>query len=145
MAVQSDSLSVLVVDEEPEILSFFARLLDANGMRALLARDGAEAIGIAKRGYVPIDLVLTDIHLKANADAPGVDSGQELVGRLRELRPEVRALFISAFLDSGVIRIELADPVFQAEWNGSDEGLLGWIRTAASAPLVQRMGSIHRH
>src|SRR5580698_483772 len=48
------SLSVLVINEDAEILSFFARILDGNGIRALLARDAGEAVGIAKRGYVPI-------------------------------------------------------------------------------------------
>src|SRR6204780_4721596 len=82
MPISDNSLSVLVVDEEAEILSFFARILEANGMRALLARNPGEAVGIAKRGYVPIDVVLTDVSLKTDAAASDVSTGSELVDRL---------------------------------------------------------------
>jgi len=142
MAVCADSLSVLVVDEDPEILSFFARVLDINGMRALLARNQDEAIGIAKRSYVPIDLVLTDVLLKPDDGTPELGSGPLLVERLRELRPEVRALYMSAYLDAEVIRIELMDRGFETTSKNSDnQGLLESIRRAAAAPLVRRVGS----
>jgi CheY-like chemotaxis protein len=131
VAKDSASLSVLVINEDAEILAFFARILDSNGIRALLARDAGEAIGIAKRGYVPIDLVLTDFAL--NPDA---------VGGLRLLRPEVRALYMSAFLDSGVIRIELVDRGFHTTSRNSDHGgLIESIRIAAAAPRTRTSGS----
>ena len=139
-----DSLSVLVIGEEPEILAFFARILDTNGIRALLARNALEAIGIAKRGYVPIDLVLTDVLLRPDAATPDIGSGQELVDRLRELRPDIRALYMSAHLDSGVIRIELLDRgLHHMSKSADDRGLIESIRTAAAgAPvgLVRGMG-----
>src|ERR1035438_5548069 len=113
MANSSVSLSVLVVDEEPDILSFFARILDSDGLRPLLARNPQEAIGIAKRGYVPIDLVVTDVALRPETNGPELTNGHDLVDRLRELRPDIRALFMSAYLDSGVIRVELMDRGFE--------------------------------
>jgi DNA-binding NtrC family response regulator len=141
MAVRADPLSVLVIDEETEILSFFAKVLDANGMRALLARNATEALGIARRGYVPINLVLTDVFLKPKAVSSETSSGPEVVDQIRELRPEVRALYMSAYLDSEVIRIELIDRGFQTtSKNADDRGLIESIRNAAAAPLVRRMG-----
>jgi DNA-binding response OmpR family regulator len=125
MAVRSDPLSVLVVDEEPEILAFIARVLDANGMRALLARDLMEAVGIAQRGYVPIDLVLT------NADA--------IVDAIRDFRPEVRALYVSAQLESGIIRLAVMNQ------STDDEGLIESIRKAAQAPMVHKTGGSASH
>jgi DNA-binding NtrC family response regulator len=140
MAVATESLSVLVVDEDPEILSFFARILDLNGMRALLARNHDEAISIAKRGYVPIDLVLTDICLKPEDGKSDLSSGPALVERLRELRPEVRALYMSAYLDSEMVRIELMDR--RGESASDERGLLESIRSAAAAPLTRRVGGM---
>jgi CheY-like chemotaxis protein len=141
-----ESLSVLVVDEDPEILSFFARVLDGSGMRALLARGPHEAIGIARRGYVPIDMVLTDVSLKPDAAEPDLSSGSQLVERLRELRPEVRALFMSAYLESGVIRIELMNSGLETASTGPDgKGLVEWIRNAGAAPMVHRMGGTSRY
>jgi len=141
MPKDADALSVLVIDEETEVLCFFAGILNANGMRALLARNANEAIGIANRGYVPIDLVLTDVLLKPNAAMPDLDSGLELVNKLRRLRPEIRALYMSARLDSEVIRIALMDREFFPVWKRSDDpGLIEAIRAAACAPLVHAAG-----
>jgi DNA-binding NtrC family response regulator len=142
MAPETASLSVLVIDEEAEILSFFARILDSNRIRALLARNASEAIGIAKRGYVPIDLVLTDVLLKPDPAAPDLGTGPELVDRLRQLRPELRALYMSTCIDSEVIRIELVDRGFHTMSKSSDDrGLIESIRTAAAKPLVHMAGS----
>jgi DNA-binding NtrC family response regulator len=142
MATNSSSLSVLVIDDDAQILSFFARILDSNGIRALLARSADEAVGIAKRGYVPIDLVLTDVALKPESAASDPYSGPELVDRIRQLRPEVRALYMSAFVDSEVIRIELVDRGFHTTSKSADDGgLIGSIRTAAAKPLVHTAGS----
>ena len=141
MSVCADSLSVLIVDEDPEILCFFARILDSNGMRALLAHNEDEAIGIAKRSYVPIDLVLTDVSLKPSGGTLDPSSGHLLVERLRELRPEVRSLYMSAYVDSEVIRIKFMDRGFETTSKSSDDqGLLDSIRSAAAAPRVRRMG-----
>ena len=130
MAPDNDYLSVLVINEVAEILSFFARMLDSNGIRALLARNADEAVGIAKRGYVPIDLVLMD-----------AAAGSDDVQRLRLLRPGVRVLYMSAYLDSGVIRIEL-DRGFHTTSKAADhEGLIDSIRAAAARPLVHMAGT----
>jgi CheY-like chemotaxis protein len=141
MATDRTPLSVLVIDDDAEILSFFAKILDSNGIRALLARNAGEAVGIAKRGYVPIDLVLTEVLLKPDAAAPDVDNGPALVDRLRQLRPDLRALYMSARVDSGVIRIEFVDRgVHTLSKNSDDRGLIESIRTAAR-PMVRTAGS----
>jgi DNA-binding NtrC family response regulator len=133
-----DSLSVLVVDEAADVLFFFSRLLSANGMRALLARDAEEAIRIAKLDYVPIDLVVTDVFLRRDAAEASAGSGLDLVARLRELRPNVRVLYMSAFVDSEVIRIELQERRFGVTSKTSDDpGLIESIRAAINAPLEQ--------
>jgi DNA-binding NtrC family response regulator len=127
MAPYNASLSVLVINEDAEILSFFARILDSNGIRALLARNAGEAVGIAKRGYVPIDLVLTDVAVKPDA-----------VDRLLQLRPELRVSYMSAYVDSGVIRIELVGHGFHTTpKDGENGGLIESIRTAAAGTPTQ--------
>jgi CheY-like chemotaxis protein len=136
-----NSLSVLVIDKEPEILSFLARILDSNGIRALLARDAGEAIGIAKRSYLPIDLVLTDVLLRPDATAPEIGSGPELVDRLRQMRPLLRSLYMSAHLDRDVIRIELLDRGLCHTSKSSDHrGLIESIRAAAARPIQRAHG-----
>lgn len=139
--VESDPLSVLVVDEEPEILAFLASLLDKNDMRALLARDAREATDIAKRGYVPIDLVLSDIVVKESKGDSGVSeiAGAELVNRVREIRPGVRVLYMSAYIEGSVIRIQLVNRRRDEELpTVSEPNLIEAIRAAAVAPLTFR-------
>jgi CheY-like chemotaxis protein len=143
MPARKDSLSVLVVDEEPEILAFFARILHSNGMRALLARTPEEAIAIARRGYVPIDLVVTDVLIRTEETRPRQDgNGSELVARLREFRPDVRALYMSANAEKEVIRVELMDRNFDGTSKAEAPGLVESIIAAATAPLVHRFGGM---
>ena len=134
-----DALSVLVVDEEPSILTFLASLLETNGMRALLARSAHEAIGIAQRGYVPIDLILTDIVVKESIADSGISeiTGAEMLNRLRQIRPDTRALYMSAYVDTGVIRIQLMNRQ-DGEDSVKDQALIESIRMAAVAPLTFR-------
>jgi DNA-binding NtrC family response regulator len=136
-----DSLSVLIVDEDPDILAFFARILSMNGIRALLARTPDEAMGIAKRGYVPIDLVMTDLALRSSPGEGDFASGRDLVEDLRRTRPEIKALFMSSYLDSGVIRVQLMDRNFETSSKNPDhEGLIESIRRAARVPRTYSAG-----
>ncbi len=135
-----DALSVLVVDEELSILTFLASLLEANGMRALLARSAHEAVGIAQRGYVPIDLILTDIVVKESMADSGLAeiTGAEMLNRLRQIRTDTRALYMSAYVDAGVIRIQLMNRQSDEDHTTPDNTLIESIRTAATAPLTFR-------
>ncbi len=104
----SDPLSVLVVDEDVSVLAFLARLLDANGIRALLARSAEEALSIAQRTYVPINLILTDVTVReAVADSVSESAGAQVASRLRQIRPDARVLYMSAYTDAGMIRIQM--------------------------------------
>lgn len=139
MAKHSDFLSVLIVDNTPLILVFLARLLHADNIRALLSRDSLEAVGIAERNYLPIDLVL------ANIVAPGIDAYQ-LVNRLREIRPGLPALYMSATLDREVIWIELM-PEGMGSFIPAGPGLaetgdlIQSVRSACAQPLRRAAGA----
>ena len=65
---------VLIVDDDPEIARFLARLLSADGHQVSVARNGTDAL--AKAAAHPPDLVLLDLGL------PGV-SGLDVCRRLK--------------------------------------------------------------
>jgi len=137
----SDPLSVLVVDEEPSILAFLARILDANGIRALLARSAEEALGIAERGYIPINLILTDVTVReALSDSVSESAGGQLVARLRQIRPEARALYMSAYTDAGMIRIQLMNRQRTPGDKTAGGDLIASIRAEAIASIVAHAG-----
>ena len=50
---------ILVVDDEPEALTFLEIVLKRNDYRPLLARDGAEALELLEK--LRVDLILADV------------------------------------------------------------------------------------
>jgi DNA-binding NtrC family response regulator len=117
-----NSCAVLIVDQEPEILVLLSGMLENNGFRTLLARTSSEALEIARRDYLQIDLMLCNTRID-NLMVP------DLLTALREIRPGLRAVRMSAFVEGGMIRISVA-----AESGGSDRDLIAAIRAALRAP-----------
>jgi DNA-binding response OmpR family regulator len=95
---------VLVIDDEPRIVSFVSRALKAEGIRVDGAHDGVRGLNLAQSGRY--ELVILDLLL------PGMD-GITLLRRLIEERPEQRVLVLSALSD-------VADKVRCLEIGASD-------------------------
>jgi DNA-binding NtrC family response regulator len=87
--------SILIVDDDPAMGDMLASMLGEAGYRTTVAGSAPEAAEIASADE--FDVVLSDIKM------PG-GSGIELVGRLRDLRPEMPVVLMTAFgsLDSAV-------------------------------------------
>jgi DNA-binding response OmpR family regulator len=78
--------TVLVVDDEEDIVALMRDFLEAEGYAVLAAYDGATALATLERE--PVDCVLLDVMM------PG-QSGFEVVRRIRD-RGDVPVLFLSA-------------------------------------------------
>jgi len=87
--------SVLVVDDDTAMREMLVSLLEEQGLRAVAAGNAAEAIERVRNDEFAA--VLSDIRM------PG-KSGIEMVGELRELRPDTPVILMTAFgtLDSAV-------------------------------------------
>jgi two-component system cell cycle sensor histidine kinase/response regulator CckA len=81
--------TVLVVDDEPHVLSVAARSLERSGFHVLRASDGRSALEMLD-GRGPPDLVLTDLMM------PGM-GGVELGRRLKQLWPALPVLYMSGY------------------------------------------------
>jgi DNA-binding response OmpR family regulator len=81
---------VLVVDDEPRIVSFVARALSAEGFQVDGAQDGIRALELASSGSY--ELVVLDLLL------PHLD-GMSVLQRLMETHPDQRVLVLSALGD----------------------------------------------
>jgi two-component system copper resistance phosphate regulon response regulator CusR len=81
---------VLVVDDEPRIVSFVSRALSAEGFQVDGAHDGIRALELAKTGRY--ELVVLDLLL------PHLD-GIAVLRDLLESRPDQRVLVLSALSD----------------------------------------------
>lgn len=84
--------SILVVDDQADVREYVSIALETYGYPVLKAAGGAEAISLFRRHADTVGLVLTDIVM------PGM-SGRELVMRLEQMRPGIRALFMSGHTD----------------------------------------------
>jgi two-component system cell cycle sensor histidine kinase/response regulator CckA len=84
------SQSVLVVDDEPMIRWFAARVLREEGFGVHEATDGAEALELIRAGIPDLDVVLSDIVM------PGMN-GVQLVQSLSTLRPDLPVILMSGY------------------------------------------------
>jgi len=82
--------TVLLVEDEPSLLNFVARLLKKTGLAVLAAKGPAEALRLAEANPDAIDLLLTDVVM------PDM-SGRELQQRLLQRCPQLRTLFMSGY------------------------------------------------
>ncbi len=78
------------MDDEPDIRSAVAELLELEGYQTLTAADGTEALETVRRLGNGIDLVLLDLTM------PG-PSGSEVLARIREIDPSIRVILSSGY------------------------------------------------
>ena len=88
---------ILVVDDDALMLSMIGRAL--HDYEVTLARDGDEALRLTAPG-MRLDLLITDYLMPAMM-------GDELLGRIRERRPSLKALVISGH--GGLLEREMPD------------------------------------
>jgi signal transduction histidine kinase/CheY-like chemotaxis protein len=82
--------TVLIVEDQKEVLQLARTTLESYGYRVLEAAHAEEAI-LVSGGYPgPIDILVTDVVL------PGMN-GRELAGRLIASRPAMKVLFVSGY------------------------------------------------
>jgi len=79
---------ILVVDDEPGIVSIARQTLEAFGYQVETATDGVEALELYREGGGEVDLILTDLMM------PRMD-GAALIEAIRKLDPEVPIVAVS--------------------------------------------------
>jgi len=89
-ATARGSETVLVVEDDPAVLSLSSRALEAEGYTILCASDGADALRIVERYGGEIHLLLTDVVM------PGM-SGRELAEQMAARRAGIRILYMSGY------------------------------------------------
>ena len=82
--------SVLVVEDDPDVLEIVLQVVKDFGYDALSARDSIEALAIMEQRR-PIDLLFTDVVM------PNGTNGVELAREARVLQPGIRVLLTSGY------------------------------------------------
>ena len=99
MTKKEPRLSVLIVDDEEDILNILKFILTKEGYQVDTALDGKQALQLFKKGSY--DIVLTDLRM------PEMD-GIELLERIKEIRPETEVLIMTAYasIESAVLAMK---------------------------------------
>jgi PAS domain S-box-containing protein len=94
--------TVLLVEDEPAVLSLAARVLRGRGYQVLQAHDGSDALQVQEEHAGPIDILITDVVMPKLG-------GVELAGQLHETRPQTRVIYMSGYTDNRTVRDMMAD------------------------------------
>ena len=95
--------TVLLVEDEHALRKLTRKTLLAAGFSVLEAKDAFEAIAIAKKTELRIDLLLTDVIM------PGM-SGRALAETLSPHRPEMRVVYMSGYSDGVIANHGVVEP-----------------------------------
>jgi CheY-like chemotaxis protein len=97
------SESVLLVEDEDAVRRLVCRVLEGAGYRVFEAETPLEALHFCEQHPEPIDLMVTDVVM------PGM-SGRELASRTATLRPEMRVLYVSGYMEEVMAQHGVREP-----------------------------------
>lgn len=86
----NNKTSILVVDDEKDIVTFIEQSLQRNGFKVSAFTDSAMALGDFKVNCKTCGLVISDIRM------PGMN-GYELIRKAKEIDKQVKVVLMSAF------------------------------------------------
>ena len=81
--------SILLVDDELDIVNSVKRWLQADGFKVYGFTNPLQALEYFQNNYDKIDLVLSEITMRKM-------NGYELVKRIKAIRPETKVIFMTA-------------------------------------------------
>jgi CheY-like chemotaxis protein len=120
-SIVGGSETVLLVEDEAGLRNLLRELLEGNGYRVLVARDGMEALQVAAGHAGPIHLMVTDLIM------PGA-SGREVAAEIKTARPGTRVLYISGYTDDAILRQGALGPAAFLEKPFAADSLLRKVR-----------------
>ena len=132
------SATILVVEDDDGVREVSVAILRGLGYRVLVAPDGAEALRIFGEYGAQVDLLLVDVVL------PGGMRGDEVARRLGDIRPALRTLFMSGYIENPIVHRDhldngvqlLGKPFQRAELAHKVAEMLGGARTDTATSRV---------
>lgn len=97
--------TILVVEDDESVCDLVSRILTAAGHEVLMARNGPDAVALARKAKV-IHLLLTDVIMPEM-------SGRGVAERVAALHPGVKVLFMSGYTDNVVAHHGILEPGVQ--------------------------------
>ncbi|MFH1169777.1 MAG: response regulator [Chloroflexota bacterium] len=94
----TETASVLVVDDNEDLLNTFSLILKRRGFDVATAEDGACAVDKFSRGH--FDVILMDIVMPRM-------NGVEAFRRIREINPDARVILMTAYSEDNLMQLAL--------------------------------------
>jgi signal transduction histidine kinase len=119
--------TVLLAEDESEVRALACEFLTSAGYRVLLAEDGLRAMQIAEHDN-SIDILVTDVVMPRMR-------GPELAKRMKRLKPELKVVYVSGYLEPNEIDGDLLSEAFFLNKPFSREMLVNQIEEALRKPV----------
>ena len=98
--------TVLVVEDDPDVLAMIVSLLGKYGYLVISAADGEEGLRLAETYGEDIDIVLSDIVMPRM-------NGHDLAAALKIKRPKIKVLLMSGYDQAQAEQAEAPDILFK--------------------------------
>ncbi len=95
--------TILLTEDETDVREIARQFLESGGYQVIEAKDGIEALQLARENRGKIDLLVTDMVM------PGM-TGRELAVRLEQEHPEIGVVFMSGYSEHAATEMADADP-----------------------------------
>jgi CheY-like chemotaxis protein len=94
--------TILLVEDDATVRAVARAILSSRGYDVIAAVDAAEALAVCREAGQPIHLLLTEVVMPRM-------SGRELAGRIAEIRPAIKVLYMSGCTEDTVIHHGVVD------------------------------------
>lgn len=115
MAIELKEKKILIVEDDPPLLSILKETFTAEGFTVFVAQDGEEGLAVAKK--IQPDLVLIDILL------PKLD-GITMASEIKEAGIDTKMIFLTNLSDVGNITkasaVAFTDYLVKSDWKIDD-------------------------
>jgi hypothetical protein len=89
--------TLLVAEDDEGVLRFVCEILEREGHKVIRARDGSEALALARKHGGDVRVLLTDIRM------PGID-GRQLAEAVVRMHPHIRVVYMTGFSEEQFAR-----------------------------------------
>jgi CheY-like chemotaxis protein len=124
------SEAVLIVEDEVEVRELAALFMKSAGYTVITAKDGRDALATI-RSHQAIDVLITDVVM------PNV-RGPELAKQLKALRPSLRIIYMSGYLEYNTANDEFLEEGFFIQKPFTRDALVNKVSEALKSETLHR-------